>query len=368
MHIYDHVNTIERWKNCPMANYICPVVKYTKLETNTPRGKAFILSLVANGIRKLDEDIINRIYQCGLCRACEAITRDDTSIPDLILAARRDIVDMNICPDYVISLRSEVLSKSKILNKSWLKETIGQIKSSSKKLIFITYDSPNIDQLRSALNYILDIVGIKVMHIDLGKFPAPASLLNELGYYKEANLVLDNLRCLINADKIKKLIFMVPYDLDFLLRMSINDDLASLKLNAQHSFEFLTEIITSDNNISISKGLNKLATYFDFCSPRYSDKFYKVPRKILGLIPNLKVREMIWTRKESGSCGGLALPYTFPDISYGIATKVLNEVYESNADILISPCPHCVDNLISAQGSGDNLRIIDLWELVSSVI
>ena len=367
MHIYDHLSTIERWKNCPMANYVCPVARYTKLETHTPRGKALILSLIADGIRKIDEDFIDRIYQCDLCRACEAIRRDDTSIPDLILAARRDIVDKNICPNYIVNLRNEVLVKSRLLNENWVNETINKVKSSSKKLILITYESIYAKQSYSALMSILSIAGIEVMKVNLGKFPAPASILNELGYYKDANVALDNIRRLINADRTKKLIFLVPYDLDLLLKMSIDTDLTLFESNVQHGFEFLAEIIES-SNLNISRNLKEPAMYFDFCSPRHLDKFYEIPRQVLKSIPNLEIKEMAWNKRESGSCGGLALPYTFPNISKGIATMVVDEASKSGAKILITPCAHCVENLASVQNSKDGLKIVDLWELIVSAV
>jgi len=365
MHIDIYKDTIEKWKNCPMANYVCPVARATKVEANTPRGKAFILSLVKDELVKINENIvIDRIYQCGLCKACEAIGRDNTSIPELILAARKDIADMGSSPEYAVDLKEEIYSKSKLLDKRWVKETANQIKSSSKNIVLITYESKYSEKSYSALMSILDTIGIKVIKINLGKFPAPAALLNELGYYEDSKLALDNILHLIDIDKIEKFIFMTPYDLE-LFKNFISGDLELNKI--QHSFEFLDGLIKS-NSIKISKNLKEEVIYFDFCSPRNLDSFYEIPRRILSLIPDIKVKEMIWTKKESTSTGGLALPYTFPDIVQKINIRILDEVKRLDAKMLVVPCTHCIDNITSIRNSTRDLKIIDLWELISLVL
>ena len=53
MYVNDYLDTINKWKHCPMANYVCPVARYTKLETNTPRGLAFIYSLIVDNLKIL---------------------------------------------------------------------------------------------------------------------------------------------------------------------------------------------------------------------------------------------------------------------------------------------------------------------------
>jgi Fe-S oxidoreductase len=368
MHITDHSKTIEEWKNCPMANYVCPVAKYTKLETHTPRGKALMLSLIAYGLKKIDDEVIDRIYQCDLCRACEVKKLDDTSVPDLILAARRDVVEMNLAPDYVVGLMTQVLSQSDIFNEEWLKSIVSQVHSNSDNVVFVlTFDSTYAKRSYDALKHISSRVGINLVPFNLGKFPAPTSLLNELGYYDDAELALSNLRELIRACSPRRMVFMTPYDLDLLLKRSSRNELSLLHSNAIHGFTFLSEIIMT-GKISISGNIGQPVVYFDFCCPRDSADLYEGPRRILSLIPDSDVREMIWTGKESSSCGGLALPYTFPDLSAGILDSVLSEALESKAKLLVSPCPHCVENLYSSRQTEDSLEIISLFELIKLAI
>ncbi|MCL5986448.1 MAG: (Fe-S)-binding protein [Actinobacteria bacterium] len=368
MHITDHSKTIEEWKNCPMANYVCPVAKYTKLETHTPRGKALMSSLIAYGLKKIDDEVVDRIYQCDLCRACEVKKLDNTSVPDLVLAARRDVVEMNLAPDYVVGLMPQVLSESNIFNEEWLKSIVSQVHSNSDNVVFaLTFDSIYAKRSYDALKHISSRAEINLVPFNLGKFPAPASLLNELGYYDDTELALGNLRQLIRACSPRRVVFMTPYDLDLLLKKSSRDELSLLRSSAVHGFTFLSEIIMTEK-LSISGNISQPVVYFDFCCPRDSADLYEEPRRILSLIPDSDVREMIWNRKESGSCGGLALPFTFPDLSTGILDSVLSEALESKAKLLVSPCPHCVENLYSSRRTEDSLEIVSLFELIKLTI
>ena len=92
-----YIKTLEEWRNCPMANFICTVGIETKLETNMPRGRMLLLSLLHRGVRELDDYAVRRIYECCLCGLCTQCGFG-TDIPAAIAAGRADINEAVLCP------------------------------------------------------------------------------------------------------------------------------------------------------------------------------------------------------------------------------------------------------------------------------
>lgn len=370
MYIREFIETTERWKNCPMANYVCPVAKYTRLETNTPRGKAFILSLVLSGLRNFDEEVVKRVYECDLCRACEAVRRDkETSIPDLILAARRDIVELGYMPAVLNDIRNKVISETKLLDENWLKDKINEINSVKEKVVLVTYDSKNCNKLQKKLSNIMNEVGIDTLFLDIGKFPAPVTLLYEAGFYDDSMKMLNNFLRLVESNEEKRFVFTVPYDLEIFFSKYDLENKQAFGSQLFHLIEFIKDNL-QDNFFSkkISGTKKKKVLFFDFESPRNSDKFYDIPRYLLRKVEGIEVLEMAWSRKESNSSGGVLLPYVYPEIASGIIDMVIEEAHSYKPEVLVTPCVHCVDNFYLMRRDNYPLEIDDLYSFLSDLL
>ncbi|MBN2072569.1 MAG: (Fe-S)-binding protein [Actinobacteria bacterium] len=342
-----------------MANYVCPVARYTKLETNTPRGLAFIYSLVAGNLKKIDKVAVERTYQCNLCRACEAISRDDSSIPELILAARRDIVEMNMAPESVMKLKDDICKNSRLLDKDWLESAVSSAKSLPDTVVVINYESESSKKIFLLIKKLLDRGNTGCIEINIGKHPAPAAMLDELGYKQLSGTVLNNLTFLIQNLKFKKMVFITPYDLELLLKTSTVD--AGLS-KLVHSFEFCEGFINSEKKTPAKK--NEKIIYIDSGGNRKSGKFYEIPRKLLADSAGLNIQEMVWNGKESACCGGLTLQYLYPGIFNGVISLIYGELKEYGSKKIITPCPHCIDNLKTNEDLRNNYEIVDLWEMI----
>jgi Fe-S oxidoreductase len=362
MHVNGYLDTINKWKHCPMANYVCPVARYTKLETNTPRGLAFIYSLIVDNLKDIDEVTIERIYQCSLCRACEAISRDDSSIPEFILAARRDIVEMNIAPEPVIKLKDDICKNNKLCDTDRVKDLTSNIKSTPETVVVFNYESESSKRIFSIIRKLLTEKNIDCAEINIGKYPAPAAMLGELGYQDLSNNALDNLGYILKNVKFRKMVFINPYELELFLKNQTNSDRLQ---ELVHSFEFLDEFI-KDKVRRIDKRKEKVI-YIDSEGNRKSDKFYEIPRKLLVDLAGFDIKEMVWNKKESFSCGGLTLKYLYRDIFDGIIKIISDELKDYNLKKVVTPCPHCIDNLYTNPDLRDNYEIIDLWGALFSI-
>lgn len=184
-------------------------------------------------------------------------------------------------------------------------------------------------------------------------------MLNELGYYEISQKALKNLIYLLQKIEIEKVVFLAPYDLEFLIRNGKNFKESNKLI---HAFKLLKEFIET-TRIKIKEQKEEMI-YFDAGCYRDSTKFYDDPREILKMVPELKLREMIWIGKESISCGGLTLPYIYPEIFNGIINVILEEVKNYNLNKIITPCPHCIDNFNANSDIKENYKVLDLWDVV----
>jgi hypothetical protein len=139
--------TIDEWRNCPMANFVCPVATETRLETNAPRGKMFLLSLLCNGTLSIDDDIVQRMYECCLCGLCTQCGFDDTDIPAAMAAARADICEEDRMPEKVRALGKTITDEC-VWNKV---QGIEELITLEDAIAFITWEDATRPPLRSLL-------------------------------------------------------------------------------------------------------------------------------------------------------------------------------------------------------------------------
>jgi heterodisulfide reductase subunit D len=134
-----------------------------------------------------------------------------------------------------------------------------------------------------------------------------------------------------------------------------------------HTVEFVAELV-AEGKLPFKKkaGKKKLVTYHDPCHlGRYSEIF-DAPRQILEALPGIELREMERIREWSWCCGaGGGVRTAFPDYATWVASKRLDEADETGAELLVTACPFCEQNLEDAVAKGDYpLTVVDLMVLV----
>ena len=112
----------------------------------------------------------------------------------------------------------------------------------------------------------------------------------------------------------------------------------------------------------------KTITYHDPCHLGRHSNEYDAPRKIINMIPNAKFVEMEETKDTARCCGGGGgLRAQFPDISKRIAQKRVKGA--EFADLLLTSCPFCVNNLkLGKEVSDTTIEIKDIVELVDELL
>ncbi|GAB4316023.1 MAG: hypothetical protein Kow0069_18080 [Promethearchaeota archaeon] len=109
-----------------------------------------------------------------------------------------------------------------------------------------------------------------------------------------------------------------------------------------------------------------VVTYHDPCHLG----FYEPPRRLLKLLPGVKLKEMARTGNHSWCCGaGGGVKIGYPEWALDVAVERVEEAAATGASKLVTSCPFCEINLAeAASSSGFSLEVVDLVEPLDGLL
>lgn len=172
----------------------------------------------------------------------------------------------------------------------------------------------------------------------------------------------------------------------------LNISTADLGFKVVHFVELVDELVKK-GTLKFTNPVNLRVTYHDSCSlsrlsepwtpwqgergymgtvspnlerRRGTNGVYQQPRDILSAIPGIQLVEMPRKRENAFCCGaGRGVKEAFPDFALWSAKHRLTEVAEVGAEALVSTCPWCKNNFNKAANSdGGELKVFDISELI----
>ncbi|MDD5016678.1 MAG: (Fe-S)-binding protein [Eubacteriales bacterium] len=340
----EHIKTIDEWRNCPMANFICSVSRETGIETNTPRGKMLVLSLLCNGSRTLEKNVVNRIYECCLCGLCTQCGFDDTDIPAAIRAARADICEAGVLPEEIKAF-GEDIQKDCVWGDE---ERVTALIPSDKKTVFITSDKEN------AANFevLAQKAGIDVLVICEGRYDS--ALLDEIGMRSVSRQYIGRINRFSENQNVDTVVVDSPH-----LWSLLNKNTAGKKYTALT--EFVLSLVEA-GRLKFGKA-GESVTYHDPCRLVRNMPEETAVRGILDAA-GIKVFETRWNKKDAKCCGGSALKITAKDIQKKITKRRIDEITATGADRVLVSCSHCYDNFKECD---PDLKVVKFLDLILSV-
>ena len=140
---------------------------------------------------------------------------------------------------------------------------------------------------------------------------------------------------------------------------------AKVGQNVYHFSQYVERLI-NERKLPLNNEFKAKVTYHDPCHLGRHCGVYEAPREVIAKIPGVDFREMEYNRKTSHCCGGGGgVRSAFPEESMDIAGTRLDEA--AFADIIITTCPFCVNNLDSAKGDRD-IQVRDLVEVIDELM
>ena len=132
-----------------------------------------------------------------------------------------------------------------------------------------------------------------------------------------------------------------------------------------HLSQYLAPLL-KDKNLALPSG--KKVVYQDPCYLSRHQGIYDAPRDILSAIDSAELVELPRNRKNAWCCGsGGGVQEAYPEYSQWIAHERFEEVKFVGADLLVTACPGCKNNMWGVS-QANGVEIADLSELIDSLI
>ncbi|MCL2032435.1 MAG: heterodisulfide reductase-related iron-sulfur binding cluster [Methanomassiliicoccaceae archaeon] len=344
---------------CGFCKSVCPSFKSIGWDSAVSRGRIIQTYGLLTGQLEADDSVVENMYTCTTCADCSRRCPSTVDIVEIIELCRADLVKNGyILPKHKAIVDSILKYNNPYSEEKSVAETLGMKPRKAKIGYFAgctaTYREKKI---AAASLSILKKLGEDFTTIDE---VCCGSVLQRIGADEEKSIELMKK----NVEAIKALgIETLILSCSGCYRMFKTEypKFVDVPFEVLHMSEYLAK-----QDLKLKPLGNVKLTYHDPCHLGRHCKVYGPPREVLKKFPDLNFKEMKFNKASSHCCGGGGgVRSAYPEEAKDIASTRLDEA--NFADIIVTACPFCVANLVSAVGDR-KVKIMDLTELVDAYL
>lgn len=143
------------------------------------------------------------------------------------------------------------------------------------------------------------------------------------------------------------------------------------KFEVIHHTQLIAQLL-KENKLKPVNNTTGNITYQDPCYLGRYNKIYQEPRQVLSRLPGVSLKEMEQNRERSFCCGGGGgRMFLEENIGQRISEMRIDRAIATKAQTVATACPYCLqmfEDAAKAKGVEESLRVLDIAELVSSVL
>jgi Fe-S oxidoreductase len=349
---------IRRCNHCGSCQTGCPLFRTTCRISLSARGKMLILQDILEGRQEICDELIESLFQCTLCGACAAQCPAGVDAPNILKAARRDMVKIGICHP-VFQGMDQILTDHRNIYGTEEHETFGRKVNQRAEVVFFM---GCVGRYREgeAVAACLDL--LDYLHIDYTLIDEVCcgGVLEDVGFSFHEDLSAKNVALILDTGA-KSIITGCPYCMRTYKNKDAYKPLRDADIEVMHFSQFLKEFefgVQSDLKV----------TYHDPCDLGRHAGIYEEPRQIIGKIaPNFV--ELPNNHGNSLCCGaGGGMRGAYAKNSLAMARRCLAQVEETGADVLLTECNSCVHNLSNAKLRKQKFQICTISQFVKRLL
>jgi Fe-S oxidoreductase len=342
---------------CFMCRHLCPVQLATGKESNTPRAKGLLVSMINRGL-KMDESAAGIMYECLLCGACTDDCVTGFEPPLFIRQARTQAVADGLAPAYITKLLDTLEKSGNIYGTEQVKANLNGDPETGDVLVWLgataRYSTP---ETADAFISVLKKAGVSFAV--LKQEPPSGCALGDLtGYVEDVRKQAKKAAEAIAQSGAKKLVVMDSYDAAFFLH-ECRDWGIELP-------ETVTATAFADELIKAGKLKPKkvalAVTYHDGSRLARDLEEHQPARDILTAM-GCEICEMFQNRRLARDCGSALMALYLPELVRKIAAGRWEDVKRTGVKTLVAACPQSTEILAAATPDGYEYR--DLFILLN---
>ena len=348
--------------HCGTCRSICTTFAYKGKESYNSRGRIFLLEGLQEKKIDFDKGIIDRIYSCSMCKACELLCPSSVKFTDMMKGLRNQLATEHIGPlPNHEEMASSINDSGNIFGKPQkLVDLSPEVKKLPDKAPNLLYLGCTVSAFQPALAKttikILREAGHNFTMMKDGEYCC-SSLLDLVGLRQNYEAAMKTNLQRLNSLGVSNVVTLCPFCYGAFHQLSEK----AKSISSQHTTEILYDLIKK-GKIDLKKSFDYTVTYFDPCHLGRYQGMYEVPRKLIKSVPGIEYVDMNRNREKSMCCGGtIRVPYY--DTRSGMSEMIVKDAYESGAKYIITACPSCLHNLSTVSFEYD-IEVMNIEDLI----
>jgi glycolate oxidase subunit GlcD len=380
---YDADNEILACINCAFCRLGCPTYEVTQLESRNARGRTILAFNLMTGQIEPSKELAESFYTCTTCNACTQFCPARIRVDEIIQKGREKLFASGAAPEPITALRQSILTSDNVyaakkedriaIFPPSIKKRVeaGEFKKEAPTLLFMGCVSSYLDmKIVPSFLKVMDAAGVDYTLLGTEEVCCgfPLHLMGDQEKFTETAI---NLIERIKATGAKELV--TPCAGCFKTFTKFYPEAGDLGVEVYHSVHYMQKLI-ADEKLKLGGDLGKKVTYHDPCDLGRTFEIFEEPRDILKAIPNIEFIEMARNRMMARCCGGggsvIALE---PELASDMAAVRARDAMEVGAEIIVSGCSACKDNLRKGIKSipkeeRPKIKVMDITEIVADSI
>ncbi len=373
---------------CQVGHGACPTYKVKRRDSYSGKGKMLLTRALMQGRIKPSEGLEglrDAIFGCTLCGGCEEICQVDIPFVKIYQVMRSEFKKRNMWPEALQMTRDTVLKTFNIQGQAQMDRIEGW-----------SYWTPNEDELLDKqgtpaktaffLGCASSFRGISIQAtiastLIMDKIGEEYTILGEEEYCCGAPLIMsgdfEGARVLAehNIQKYRELgVERIVTNCPGCYKMWAHEYHEFLDID--HGFEivygyqYLADLLDSGKLTGLDTPLDITVTYHDGCDAGRNSGFFEEPRKVIEYLPGVTFEELPHNKNNCYCCGsGGVLRAIDADFAVQINRLKFEDIEATNADVVASGCPSCVDFMADQlPQAGSNKPVKDLAVLVAQAL
>ncbi len=365
---------------CGFCRAICPTFEAKDLlESYGARGRMMQLKAVDEGKIQPDQSLVDRIFTCTLCSACEQKCPSKVDYVKTMEAARAGLVKLGFAPPDFAEFSAMTLEKGNVLGQDnarrmkWAAKLENiKVNEPADVLYFVGCNimRPRVRPMATATAKALQVANVDFAVMGEDEWCCGLVFINT-GHLDTAREFAKHNIELIEKINPQRIVTICPGCAQALRHYKHLADDWKPGIPITHAVEYIAELLDQGKFIFTKEfdGGGKVA-YHDPCELGRQMGVFDAPRKILNAIPGLEWVELENNKELSHCCGGgSGLQGIDNELAREVASYRLKEVQDAGADVIVSACPTCLTNFLDTIKQNNlDIKVMDIHEVLAQAL